>query len=213
MKLRLTAGLLACGLLSVGPAFSGTIGFEGVANGFGSIADYYNGGTDIPVSGTPSSGPNLGVHFGLDLAAVADPDHLTFAAIPGLGDSVMGVGGSGGDYAMTFATGSDHIAFQYSATADTMLSVAFTTGPAQLFTLLATNGGCDPSGPAFCSWTQATLDLAGRIATAMDFGATSGVAAFDNIDVTTVPLPAGVWLLGWGLGALGIARRRRARAA
>ncbi len=211
MNFKLAAGLLAGGLLTAAPAFSATVDFEGVANGFGSIADYYNGGQDIPVTGTASSGPNYGVHFGLDLIAVSDPAHLTFANDPAPGTSAMGVGGSGGDYAMTVATGFNQLSFLYSATADTSVTVSFNTGPAQTYSLAANSGSCDlVNGPAFCMWSLTNLDLAGRIATAVDFGATAAVAAFDNVTVNPVPLPAAAWLMVSALGGLGVFRRKRA---
>jgi hypothetical protein len=187
------------------------INFEGVANGYGSIADYYNGGQDIPTIGAASSGPNYGVHFGLDLIAVDDPGHLNFANEPTAGTSAMGVGGNGGDYAMTVASGFFGLSFLYSATSDTSVTVSFTTGPAQIFSLTANAGSCDlANGPAFCMWNVANLDLGNRIATGIDFGATSGLAAFDDVTVAPVPLPAAVWLLISGLGGLGVFRRKLA---
>ncbi len=205
MNFKLAAGLIACGLLTAAPAFSATVDFEGVANGVGSIADYYNGGTDIPVSGPASTGPNYGLHFGLDLIAVSDPDAANFVNAPS-GTSAMAVGGNGGDYTMN-APGLTSVSLFYSATADTSVNVSFATGASQIFTLAANDAACT-SGPAFCMWSLLTLDLGGRIATAVDFGATSGLAAFDNINVSAVPVPAAVWLLLSGLGALGVLRRK-----
>ena len=211
VNFKLAAGLLAGGLLMAAPAFSATIDFEGVANGFGSIADYYNGGQDIPVSGPASSGPNLGVHFGLDLGAFSDPDHFNFANDPAPGTSAMAVAGSGGDYAMTTSFGMRQLSFLYSATADTSVTVSFNTGPSQTYALAANSSGCDiVNGPAFCVWGVTSLDLGDRFATGVDFGATSGLAAFDNVSVSAVPLPAAAWLLMSALGGLGVIRRKRA---
>ena len=208
MNLKLAAGLLAGGLLTAAPAFSTTITFEGAANGFGSIADYYNGGLDIPVSGPASSGTNYGVHFGLDLAAIAGSESVANA--PGPGNTVMAVGGDGGDYSMSMALGFNGLSFMYSAIADTSVTVLFDSGLSQSFDLFANAGGCDPAGAAFCAWSLATLDLGGRVAKAVDFGATSGLAGFDNVDVKAVPLPAALWLMVSAFAGLGIARRKRA---
>jgi hypothetical protein len=206
VNFKIAAGL-AAGLLSV-PAFSApvTINFEGVGNGYGSIADYYNGGTDIPVSGPASSGANYGVHFGLDLVAVDDPNNIANA--PGPGATVMGVGGGGGDNSMTVASGFNQLSLYYSATSDTSITVSFTNGASQIYQLVANDGACG-AGPGFCNWTQTTLDLGGLFAKAIDFGATSGVGAFDNVTINPVPLPAGVWLLGSSLLGLGGMLRRR----
>ena len=85
------------------------------------------------------------------------------------------------------------------------------TGPSQTYALAANSSGCDiVNGPAFCVWGVTSLDLAGRFATGVDFGATSGVAAFDNVSVSAVPLPAAAWLLMSALGGLGVIRRKRA---
>ena len=210
MNLKLAAGLLAGGLLTAAPAFSSTvlIDFEGAGGGFGSIADYYNGGLDIPVSGPASSGPNYGVHFGLDLAAIAGSESVANA--PGPGNTVMAVAGNGGDYSMSMGMGFNGLSFMYSALADTSVTVSFHSGPSQIFNLLANAGSCDIAGPAFCAWTLASLDLGGRVATAIDFGATSGVAGFDNLSVAAVPVPAAVWLMMSALGGLGVIRRKRA---
>ncbi len=208
MNLKVVAGILAAGLCAAAPAFSATIDFEGVAGGYGSIADYYNGGFDIPAIGTPGSGPNLGVHFGLDLIAVDDPGQFNTSNLPS-GTSAMGVGGSGGDYSMTVAAGIQQLSFFYSATSDTSVTLSFVGGASQLYTLLANTGACDVSGPAFCNWTSMSLDLGGRIATGVDFAATSGLAAFDNVSVSAVPLPAAALLLPFGLAAIGGAARRR----
>jgi hypothetical protein len=65
----------------------------------------------------------------------------------------------------------------------------------------------------FNTWTLATLTFNG-LAHSIDFsGAVDGsgqsVAAFDNLTVNPVPLPAGILLLPSGLAALGLMGRRR----
>jgi len=196
--------------MTAAPAFSNTVtvDFEGAGGGFGSIADYYNFGTDIPVNGTPSTGPYLGLHFGLDLAGIAGSEDVANA--PGPGNTVMAVAGAGGDYAMTSVLCFNALSFAYSATNNTSVTVSFTGGSTQTYNLAATDSTCELTGPAFCVWSLATLDLGGRVATAVDFADTSGVAGFDNLSVNNVPLPAGVWLLVSALGGLGVLRRKRA---
>ncbi len=59
-----------------------------------------------------------------------------------------------------------------------------------------------------CLWDLVTLDFGG-VAQSVTFGDASYVAAFDNVSVSAVPLPAAAWLLMSALGGLGVFSRRK----
>jgi hypothetical protein len=210
------AGLLACAT----PSFAApvTLTFEGT-NGFSFVSEYYNGGTDIPgtSSQTAASGPNYGVSFGLDAMTVINdgtglgPNGEYFTNAPSA--TVMAPVGSS---ASLMATGQssfiDSLSFSYSANQAFTLNL-LDAGDNILasFDLAATNGSC--TDLTYCVWTQASLDFSGA-ARSISFGGgydlvNGTIAAFDNITVNAVPVPAAGWLLASGLLMLGRMRRKQ----
>lgn len=97
------------------------------------------------------------------------------------------------------------ISFFYSAAEAGVVSIRDMSGAVlQSFNFAANSTDADSP---FDTWVQATVTFSG-IAYSIDFsGATS--ALFDNLGVNVVPLPAAVFLLPFGLAALGFAGRRR----
>jgi hypothetical protein len=203
---------LAAALLSAAPALSATVTltFEG-ATSFGSLNNFYNGGTD---SGG-ASGANYGVSFGGDALAFSNDGlgsgvngaYFSNAPTPG---SVMSA--VGGDSALNVASGfTGPVSFFYSSSA--ISSVSLYSGLNGTGTLLGTialaanaQNGC--SDTAYCYWSLASFNLAG-VAQSIQFGSAQSVAAFDNVSLAPVPLPAAAWLLLSGLGSVGTMLRRK----
>jgi len=211
MKSAFILAAVSAGLLSAAPAFSApiTLDFEGV-NSFGSIANFYNGGTDVPATGVPASGTNYGVTFGGDALALANDSLGPYFSNAPSGNTVMGAVGS--DAALNMASGfTDLMSFYYSATVDTTVNVYSGlngTGTLLHTFYLATNAQSGCSDSPFCNWTLASTTLSG-VAQSIQFGSAANVAAFDNVSITATPLPAAIWLLISGLGGVGALSRRR----
>jgi hypothetical protein len=208
VKIKLISALVATGLLS-SPAFAEvvTLDFDGVT-GFEYVANYYNGGTDSD----GASGPNYGISFGLDAMALSNdlgPFHEN-APSP-----VNVLNPTGAESTMNVAQGFYGTAsFYYSATAATSVSLySEVNGGGNLlgtFNLAANASGCT-TGPALCMWELTSLEFAGTAKSLM-FGDAAGVAAFDNVTVNAVPLPAAGWLLLSAMGGFGVWRRKQAAA-
>jgi hypothetical protein len=209
VKIKFISALVATGLLS-SPAFAEvvTLDFEG-ATSFGYVTHYYNGGTDTG----GAAGPNYGISFGLDAMALANdelgPYHEN-APSPG---TVLAA--TGAVSTMNVANGfAGTASFYYSATAATSVRVfSEVDGGGSLlgtFNLAATPGGCTVAS-AFCLWELTSLEFAGTAKSLM-FGDAAGVAAFDNVTVNAVPLPAAGWLLLSAMGGFGVWRRKQAAA-
>lgn len=210
VNFKLAAGLAAC-LLSVSPAFAApvTLDFEG-ATSFGSVSNFYNGGTD----NFGASGTNYGVSFGLDALALSNDPGAPFYSNAPTNGTILNVVGTDG--AMNVSAGFTEASFYYSSSAATSVSVY--SGLNGTGTLLGTvallanaQSGC--SDTAFCHWDLASVVFNG-VAQSIQFNgvfdSTLGtLAGIDNVTVNEVPLPAGLLLLPSGLAMLGLARRRK----
>lgn len=205
MKMKLISAL-AAGLLCAAPAFSATLDFQG-AGEYNFIGDYYNGGTND----AGASGVNYGISFGPDALALANTADFTYfsnAPTPGILAAV------GADAAMNVAAGfTGTVSFWYSSSEDTTVTLFSglngTGTELGTFSLLANaQNGC--SDTPFCHWDFASFSLEGVVAQSIQFGGTAGLAGFDNVSVSPVPLPAAGWALLSALGGLGaLARRKR----
>jgi len=104
----------------------------------------------------------------------------------------------------------DWVSFSYSASAAATVFVRDIGGNVLAsFDLLANSTSTDSP---FNIWNLATLSFSG-VAHSIDFTGAAGVAAFDNVSVNPVPLPAAALLLPFGLAAFGGVVRRRKTAA
>lgn len=214
MKLKLMS-VIAAGLLSAAPSFASTVtlDFEGISS-YGSINNFYNGGTDIPANNTttPASGINYGISFGGDALAFSNDEFTTnYSHAPTNGTIMTAVGS---DAALNFANGfTGPVSFFYSSTAESQVQVfSGLNGSGTVlgtFSLLSNaQSGCDDT--QFCHWDLASLNIDG-VAQSIQFGTTTYTAGFDNVTVNAVPLPAAGWAMFSALGGLGaLIRRKRA---
>jgi len=106
------------------------------------------------------------------------------------------------------------VSFYYSSNAVGSVSILDGTGGIlQTFQFAANSTSLDHP---FNTWSLATVAFNG-LAHSVDFSGSVvdgfSVAAFDNLTINPVPLPAGLLLLPSGLAALGLIRRRKAVAA
>jgi len=203
MKL-LTTLVVVAGLSSVAPAFAApvTLDFED-QSGFGSVV----------VAGNP---------YGLSANSA-----LQSLANDGLGTGLNGEyfsnqpAGSVVMYALAPFAGeraeisstagfTQAVSFYYSAADSGSVAIRDAAGNAlETFNFAANSTDLDHP---YNAWTLATV-LFNGLASSIDFSNTVGVAAFDNVTLNPVPLPAGLLLLPSGLAALGLVRRRKAVAA
>lgn len=213
MNTRTIAVSAALLLAAASPSFAEpvTLDFEGANNG-GFITDFYNGGTDIPSNDSsqdPASGTNYGISFGGGIMALANDEFFTYFHNAPSATVMYSVDSSA---ALMTATGNnafiDGLSFTYSADEAFTLSVLDASSIVlATFNLGATNDECGET--SFCAWTTTSLLAFSGIAKYVDFGDATYIAAFDNLNVNEVPVPAAGLLLASGLAALSRMRRKR----
>ena len=200
MNIKLISALAATALLSAAPAFAApvTFDFETVTSG-------------LPVDAVHA---DYDFTFGGDLLGVVNDPSITFFTKP---TSALGVISSvGPDNALNIvspdASFTGDLTFSYSATTAASVTVwsgLNGTGSSQTFNLAANSGNCAEETP-FCVWQSATFAFTG-FAKSITFD-TQYFAAFDDVTVNAVPLPAAGWLLMTALTGFGALRRKRAAA-
>ncbi len=216
MKVKLISAL-AVGLISVAPAVSSAVilDFEG-ATSFESLNNFYNGGTDS----AGAAGTNYGISFGGDALALANDVVSTyFTNAPSPVTAMTPV--SNPDPLLTnaslnVASGfAGTASFYYSSTAETTVEIFSGlngTGSSLGTFNLANNATSGCSDSPYCHWDLLSVTFAG-VAQSIKFGTAGDVAAFDNVTVAPVPLPAAGWLMLSALGGIGsFVRRKRAAA-
>lgn len=103
----------------------------------------------------------------------------------------------------------DGVSFSYSSTAATTVFARDAGGAVLGSIALAAN--VSPLLGYYDVWNTASFTFSGT-ASSIDFSDTAGFAAFDNVQVNAVPLPAAALLFPFGLAALGAVRRKRQQA-
>lgn len=194
--------LLAVALvLATSPAFASidfSVDFENTWDfSNGDINDYYNGGT--AADGT--SGANLGVSF-VNVSGLSNDSNFTYYTNA---PSAQGVAYPHDTAYINVASGvANNLSFWYSSASDVVGAVTVWSGLNGTGTEL---GSFDLSANGtFNNWTHSTISFAG---TAQSFNLTNAAANYVAIDnVSSVPVPAAVWLFGTGLAMFGAVRRR-----
>ncbi len=80
-----------------------------------------------------------------------------------------------------------------------------------VFNLTNNTASCT-SGVAYCNWTRPRSISAPTVAHSVTFGSAVEMG-FDNVAINTVPIPAALPLLSFGLAGMGAMLRRRKKAA
>ncbi len=188
---------LATAALLATPALAGvtTIDFEGVT-GFASIGNTY---APLGVTFGPDAQGLVNDALGPYFSNAPSPVGVMFLGGINAPDAVMNV--VGGFHALSFHYASD------TAVSNAVQVWSGADGTGSLiasFDLLANaTQGC--SDTAFCHWDRLGGPL-GENALSVTFGAGTQAAAFDNI--TVVPEPTSVLLVGLAFAALAATRRR-----
>lgn len=183
------------------------IDFEGV-NSFGSINDYYNGGTDA----AGHSGSNLGISF--------------TPAAQGLSNDVLGpyYANAPTPGTVMFATDdsaflnasqgfSGYVSFHYASSIAAPNAINIYSGLNGTGTVLGSfslnaNASAGCSGAPFCNFEKTSVVFDG-VGKSIGFGGNAGNVAFDNVVLTPVPEPSTYALMAFGLVAVGLYQRRR----
>jgi PEP-CTERM motif len=215
----LAAALIAAALPAVSQAFDiVTVDLEG-ATSFASVNNFYNGGTD---SAGAAGANNYGVSFAASLLALQNDGlgggtngaYFSNAPTPG---TVMFASGPQ-DVAttpafMNIAASTFSLSFYYSAEQATVVNVySGLNGVGLLGSInLAANATTGCTDSAFCNFGVATWAPGSVAIRSVDFSASAGLVAYDNITVSPVPEPSSLALSALGLAALSfVVRRRRA---
>ncbi|ANE54656.1 VPLPA-CTERM sorting domain-containing protein [Methylomonas sp. DH-1] len=198
---------LALAMLASSPAFASgnfLVDFEKNWDYLnGDVAEYYNGGS--AADGT--SGPDLGVSFVGVSGLSNDADFTYYSGAP----SVTGVAYVYDTAFMNVAGGvSGGLQFFYSSPEAVAGAIKAYSGLNGSGDLLGVFDFAANSSAAYDQWSQALFSFAGT-AQSFDLSAGANIVALDN--VSSVPLPAGFWLLGSGLAMVGAIGRRGKAAA
>lgn len=233
MKRLLSLAVAGC-LYVLSPAISQaaiiTLNFEGVnatyPSGYAFVQDFYNGG----MSSDGTSGINYGISFSSNAQAICLNTVGTTCSNTsrgGLGNANSQLGGlfflSGDETYMNVDAGFDTgFSFFYTAI-NQPGSISVYDGLSGTGNLLATLdlpttlSACTGYSAGFCPFVASGIGFAG-IAKSVSFAGVANQIVFDDVTfgsvrpdpgISPVPVPAALPLLGAGLAALGLLRRRR----
>ena len=208
MKFSKTIAALALIAAAV-PAVAGQtmIDFEGTGS-FGSILDFYNGGTDS----AGNSGTNYGVSFTVSATGLSNDtlnNYFSNAPTPGTvmftPDSVAFLNAVNGF--------TDSVSLYYSSDIAAPNSVSIYSGLNGTGDLLGSfslnnNAQTGCTDTTFCNFEQSTVAFSGT-AKSISFDGAAGHTAFDNVSITPVPEPTTYALMMLGLAGIGMVARRR----
>ena len=212
----LAVAVISC-LLLASTAFAHSSGellnFQGLGD-LQQVGDFYNGSG---ISNTPNYGVTFSSNF-YGLRSVYNGGSGAFAPNP-TGTPAIFINGLAG----TTATGYMNVAsgftsgIQFFYTAGFNETVSIWSGANGTGTVLATlslspnNSGCT-SFPTYCSWTSIGLSFSGTAKSVSFSGPVNGIGISDitlGANTTAIPEPATLSLLGTGLVAASLVRRRK----
>jgi hypothetical protein len=234
-----TPVLSIAALLAASPAFATTITFGTEANQ-AQIENYFNGGTDSQGKSGTNVGisfSNNGESLKAGFSAASGGTGL-FENVPSGAPGVLffaPITGSGGNLTsyttgvINYASGFQNIGFNYSLLNNASANASTVTlwsgldgtgtelGTISLFAnaaSVACTGNVAPTGLSrdeFCTWSNTSAQVAGVAQSAVFTGKGLGSTELDAVSLTTVPLPATLWLMVSAVGGLaGLVRRRAA---
>jgi hypothetical protein len=200
VNIKLISALAATAVLSAAPAFAAPVTFDFETATLGApIGDVHAAGVDFS--------------FSADLLGVVNDEFSQF--FTGAPSPIGVLNPVGPANALNVVSGAMSLAqavtFSYSATEVSSVSVwsGLNGTGTQLGTisLAANSSGCGEATP-YCIFQSATLAFSG-FAKSITFD-TPYFAAFDNVEVNAVPVPAAGWLMMSALAGFGAWRRKRA---
>jgi hypothetical protein len=196
VNIKLISALAATAMLSTAPAFAAHVqlDFEDVT------------------LGTPVANQYAGLEFGGDILGVVNDEFTQFfTGAPSPIGVISSVGSANALNILGPGFFANALTLSYSATENATVSIwSGANGTGSLIDTLnlgANSASCALETP-FCTWQSATLAFSG-LAKSITFD-TAFNAAFDNVQVDAVPLPAAGWLLISALTGFGALRRKRA---
>ena len=200
-----TLALIAAAVPAV--AAQTTIDFEGTGS-FGSILQFYNGGTDS----AGNSGTNFGVSFTASAVSLSNDVLNTYYSNAPTAGTVMFAPDSAAF--LNAADGfTNSVSLYYSSDVAAPNSVNIYSGLNGTGDLLGTislnnNAQTGCTDTSFCNFEQSTVTFSGT-GKSISFDGAAGHTAFDNVSITPVPEPTTYALMMLGLAGIGMVARRR----
>jgi hypothetical protein len=190
----------AASICAASPAFSALITFDSVG-----LSDQNPVSTEYQASeGLVFSGAGVLANGGLWSSAAGNTSAFAVAALNETGASFTL--SAFGPVDKAFLEGP----FSFSYSTLNAVDVKVFDGNSNLLSTYSLSANDDGTGNTWGLFNVASLAAGAKI---IEFGGDAGLALYDNIVVTAVPLPAALLLFPFGAAALGAAARRRKAAA